>query len=110
MARLELPSPGLMVVWQGTKPGSRGEFNAWKHQFSIYLRAKAETGDPPDGYYKLYTLIMTGVPANGDGQQMQYATIHSECLPMDDMPEISRQADISGVDIFEISLSFTEIA
>ncbi len=108
MAKYEMPAPGVMVAWQGTRPGSRGEFNAWKHQFSIFLRSKAETNEPPDGYYKLHRLIMTGVPASGDGQQMQYATIHPDCLPMDDMPDISRQADAAGVDLFEISLSFTE--
>jgi hypothetical protein len=109
MAKYEMPAPGVMVAWQGTRLGDRGGFNAWKHDYSIYLRAKPESGNPPAGYYKLYRLIVKGVPASGDGQPLQYTTVHASCEPMDDIPPIQRQTDAAGVDYFEISMSFTEI-
>ncbi len=108
-AKYQMAAPSVMVAWQGTRPGSRGQFTTWKHDFSISLRAKEETSDPPDGYYRLYQLIVKGVPATlGDGQPMIYATVHASCLPMDDIPPIERRTDAAGVDYFEISMSFTE--
>lgn len=109
LARYEMPAPSVMVAWQGTRLGSRGGFNAWTHDLSISLRAKEETEDPPDGYYKLYRSIVKGVPASGDGQPLQYMTVHASCEAMDDIPPIARQTDAAGVDYFEISMSFTEI-
>src|ERR1039457_1309398 len=35
-----MPAPGLMVVWQGTQPGSFGGVDVWKHQITLFLRAK----------------------------------------------------------------------
>jgi hypothetical protein len=110
MAKYQMPAPSVMIAWQGVRLGSRGGFNAWKHDLSISLRAKEETSDPPDGYYRLYRLVTKGVPATiGDGQPMIYATVHPSCEPMDDIPPIQRQTDAMGVDYFEISMSFTEI-
>lgn len=108
LAKAELVGPCLMVAWQGTNLSNRDGHSAWSHRFSVIMRAKREAGQPPDGYYLLHNLIISGVPASGDGQEMQYATIHPDCLPIDDGPEISRQSDAVGVDYFEVSLSFTE--
>ncbi len=109
-AKYQMTGPAVMVAWTGTRLGSRGDFTAWKHEFSISLRAKKETNNPPDGYYKLYRLITKGVPVNGDGQPLIYTTVHESCDPLDDgIPPIQRQTDAAGVDYFEISLSFTEI-
>jgi hypothetical protein len=49
-----MPAPGIMAVWQGTSPGSFGNVDVWKHQVTLYLRAR-ETfdGDPPTAYYRL---------------------------------------------------------
>ena len=43
-----MPAPSIMVAWQGTAPGSFGGVDVWKHQVTLYLRAR-ETfdGDPP---------------------------------------------------------------
>src|SRR5690242_9504292 len=43
-----MPAPSIMAVWQGTQPGSFGGMDVWKHQVTLFLRAK-ETfgGDPP---------------------------------------------------------------
>ncbi len=59
----QMPAPSIMAVWQGTAPGSFGGMDVWKHQVTLYLRAR-ETfeGDPPTAYYRLYELIKKGVP------------------------------------------------
>jgi|ERR1017187_271587 len=103
-----MPAPGLMVVWQGTQPGSFGGVDVWKHQITLFLRAK-ETfeGDAPTAYYRLFRLITKGVPTAG-GVEMLNVTVHDSCYPMD-LPQIQRQTDAEGLDYFEVPLSFTEI-
>src|ERR1039458_1948710 len=56
-----MPAPGLMVVWQGTQPGSFGGVDVWKHQITLFLRAKEET-TVGTAYYVLFRLIIKGVP------------------------------------------------
>lgn len=108
LAIYQMPAPSIMVAWQGTVPGSFGGNETWKHQFSLYLRAR-ETydGDPPTAYYRLFRLITKGVPTS-IGLPMLNATVHPSCHPMD-VPSISRATDQEGLDYFEISMSFTEI-
>jgi hypothetical protein len=97
-----------MVVWQGTTPGSFGGMEVWKHQVTLFMRAR-ETyhGDPPTAYYSLFRLITKGVPASV-GQPMSNVTVHQSCYPMD-LPLVQRQQDAEGVDYFEAPLAFTEI-
>src|ERR1039457_4601389 len=58
-----MPAPGLMVVWQGTQPGSFGGVDVWKHQVTLFLRAR-ETfdGGPATPYYRMFRLITKGIP------------------------------------------------
>ena len=103
----QMPAPSIMAVWQGTQPGSFGQSDVWKHQITLFLRAR-ETfeGDPPSAYYRLFRLIVKGVPSNV-GVPMINATIHPSCYPMD-LPMIQRKTDAEGLDYFEVPLSFTE--
>jgi hypothetical protein len=102
------PSPSILATWQGTTPGSFGGVDVWKHQVTLYLRAR-ETydGDPPTAYYRLFRLITKGVPASV-GVPMANATVHPSCYPMD-LPLIQRQTDAEGLDYFEVPLTFTEM-
>ena len=104
----QMPAPSVMAVWMGTSPGSFGGVDVWKHQVTLYLRAR-ETfdGDPPTAYYRLFRLITKGVPA-ATGVEMLNATVHPSCHSMD-LPLIQRQTDAEGLDYFEVPLSFTEI-
>jgi hypothetical protein len=108
MAIHTMPAPAIMAVWQGTSPGAFGGVDVWKHQVTLYLRAR-ETfdGDPPTAYYRLFRLITKGIPAAA-GVQMSNATIHPSCYPMD-LPLIQRQTDAEGLDYFEVPITFTEI-
>jgi hypothetical protein len=59
-----MPAPGAMAVWQGTAPGSFGASDVWKHQVTLYLRARqTDETDPPTAYYRLFRLITKGTPA-----------------------------------------------
>jgi len=108
MAIHTMPAPAIMAVWQGTSPGAFGGVDVWKHQVTLYLRAR-ETfdGDPPTAYYRLFRLITKGVPAVA-GVPMSNATVHPSCYPMD-LPLIQRQTDAEGLDYFEVPITFTEI-
>jgi hypothetical protein len=104
----DMPAPATMVAWQGTQPGSFGGVDVWKHQVTLYLRAR-ETfdGDPPTAYYRLFRLITKGVPTPV-GVPLINATVHPSCYPMD-LPLIQRQSDAEGLDYFEVPLSFMEM-
>ncbi|MBI4909915.1 MAG: hypothetical protein HY820_40225 [Acidobacteria bacterium] len=104
----QMPSPSIMVAWQGTAPGNFGGNDVWKHQASLFLRAR-ETfdGDPPTAYYRLFRLITKGVPESA-GVPMINVTVHPSCYPMD-VPSVQRATDAEGLDYFEVNMSFTEI-
>lgn len=104
----EMPAPAILVAWQGTQPSSFGGVDVWRHQVTLYLRAR-ETfdGDPPTAYYRLFRLITKGVPSS-KGVPMLNATVHPSCHPMD-LPLIQRQTDAEGLDCFEAPLSFMEM-
>lgn len=101
-----MPAPAIMAVWQGTQPGTFGGVDVWKHQVTLFLRAKDET-TVGTAYYRLFRLITKGVPTAA-GVAMINATVHPCCYPMD-LPTIQRQTDSEGLDYFEVPLSFTEI-
>jgi hypothetical protein len=104
----EMPVPAIMVAWQGTVPGTFGANEAWKHNLSLYLRAREVfEGDPPSAYYRLFSLIVNGVPASS-ALKLLYTTVHDRCHPMD-TPSIQRTTDEQGTDYFEVNISFTEI-
>ncbi len=104
----DMPAPAILAAWQGTQPSSFGGVDVWRHQVTLYLRAR-ETfeGDPPTAYYRLFRLITKGVPASA-GVPMINATVHPSCHPMD-LPLIQRQTDAEGLDYFETPLSFMEM-
>jgi len=103
----QMPAPSIMAVWQGTGPGSFGGMDVWKHQVTLFLRAR-ETGDSDTpAYHRLFRLITKGVPAAGDVPMIN-VTIHPSCYPMD-LPMIQRQTDAEGLDYFEVPITFTEI-
>ena len=101
-----MPAPSIMAAWQGTAPGSFATVDVWKHQITLFLRAKPESA-PGTAYYRLFRLIVKGVPT-ATGQEMLNATVHPSCNAMD-LPQISRQTDAEALDYFEVPLSFTEM-
>lgn len=100
-----MPAPSIMAVWQGTAPGAFGGVDVWKHQITLFLRAKPEA-TATTAYYLLFRLITKGIP-DATGIAMENATVHPSCYPMD-LPQIQRQTDAEALDYFEVPLSFTE--
>ena len=103
---------GLRVAFADTvvetNLGSGSWRDVWKHQVTLFLRAKETfAGDPPTAYYRLFRLITKGLPTVA-GVEMINATVHTSCYPMD-LPSIERQTDSEGLDYFEVPLSFTEM-
>ena len=101
-----MPAPSIMAVWQGTQPGTFGGMDVWKHQITLFLRAKAEAA-PGTAYYRLFRLITKGTPSGSDVPLLN-TTVHPSCYAMD-LPMIQRQTDAEGLDYFEVPLSFTEV-
>ena len=83
-----------MAVWQGTQPGSFGGVDVWKHQVTLFLRAK-ETfdGDPPTAYYRLFRLITKGVPTAAGIAMLER---HRPPLLLPDGPAHDSAADRCG--------------
>jgi hypothetical protein len=101
-----MPAPALMAAWQGTASGALGGMDVWKHQITLFLRAKPEDW-VGSSYYRLFRLITKGVPVSA-GVPMENATVHPSCYAMD-QPRIERQTDAEALDYFEVPLSFTEV-
>jgi hypothetical protein len=100
-----MPTPGIMVAWQGTVPASFGGMDVWKHHLTLFVRATAAAT-----YGSIFRLVTKGTPAtdNPGNVPMSNYTVHENCYPMD-LPLIERRTDAEGLDYFEIPLSFTEI-
>jgi len=103
-----MPAPSVMVAWQESGPGNFAEWEAWKHQVSIFVRAD----DAPDlnvasgSFYRIFQAIWKG-PRNA-GETLRNTTVHADLYPMD-VPTFRRIRDIEGVDFFEVAVTFTEI-
>ena len=91
----QMPAPAIMAVWQGTTPGTFGGVDVWKHQVTLFMRARQTyQGDPPTSYYRLFRLVTKGVPI-ATAQPLLNAPVHASCYPMD-LPLIQRQPDAEG--------------
>jgi len=103
----EAPHPSIVVAWQRTSPGQFGRNEVWKHDFILYLRAREAPEGPDSGYYRLFMLMVNGVP-DGESLRLLNAEIHPSCYPMD-VPTCGRVTDEQGVDHFVVNLSLREI-
>lgn len=103
----QMPVPAILVAWQGTVPGTFGGMDVWKHQVTLYLRARETADSEAPPYYHLHRLVTKGVPASADAP-MCNLTVHPSCYPMD-LPAIQRATDAEGLDYFEVPITFTEM-
>ena len=103
-----MASPSIMVVWQGTQPGSFGGVDVWKHQITLFLRAKEETDGDRHRLLPAVSIDHQGRADGGGRSLLENATVHPSCYAMD-LPTIQRQTDAEGLDYFEVPLSFTEM-
>lgn len=92
----QMPSPGIMVSYEGAMPGTFGNAEVWKHQLLLHLRAGAATSGNP--YSALFAAIMS----------LQYATIHASCYPMESF-SLERRSDAEAIDYFVVPITLSEI-
>src|SRR5512138_2947795 len=50
----QMPTPSILVAWQGTQPGSITGIEVWKHQIGLFIRTGE--GNPPTTYPALFRL------------------------------------------------------
>ena len=81
----QMASPSIMVVWQGTQPGAFGGVDVWKHQITLFLRAKEEA-TVGTAYYRLFRLIVKGVPVTAGITRAAMSTITTTSRPRRQRP------------------------
>jgi hypothetical protein len=109
----KLKAPGLLVIWRGTSPGAKTGMEAWRHSYSIAVRATSDTNmvATPSDYFTLWTAIMNGVPADGNNCDFRHSHLH-EAVYQVQPPSILRQTIFvtpeSRLDYYEIFLNYDE--
>jgi hypothetical protein len=102
----DLAAPGMLVAHTGTSLGSEGGNSCWRHEITIYVRARAQAGTDAPSYWNILRLIWKGVPT-GQTEQLGNLEVLSDCLPMEP-PAMMRQSDVEGLDYFAIQTAFNE--
>jgi len=111
LAVARAPSPSIVVVWNGTGPDNMGQLLVWRHDFSLFVRARrppAGAGAAAEtGFYKIHESLVEGVPAHGNGLRLVDYQILDGLYPMEP-PSMERRSDAEGVNFFEVVISFKE--
>jgi hypothetical protein len=102
----EMQPGSMLVVYTSTEPGTLGNAEVWKHNFSIFIRAAAVASGQKPMYYQAFNHFCRSVPT-GMPQPIPYLAVNASCQPMDP-PSIRRQSG-EDLDYFEILTSFAEI-
>jgi hypothetical protein len=98
-----MPSPGILVVWNGSGPAASGRGERWTHRFSLILRARNK-------YTTLYSAIMNGVPTGGT-LKFPLVTLDAGCSPINTATCDRRSLFIderTSLDFFELQFSLAE--
>jgi hypothetical protein len=107
----QLPTPGMLVVYQGYGKSSMAMATV-DHKFLIYVRAQIEnTNDQmAAGYSTVLQMVTDGVPTlnNPAGQSLRYLDPIDGCWGMVEAPVTNRRTDREGLDYFEISIVFPQ--
>jgi hypothetical protein len=104
----KMPSPSILVAWEGTQGGNFSGYAMWKHRVGLYLRAGNAAGViAPLGYEDLWTLICNGIPTTSS-VNIRYTNILPE-LDIMDTPSVARLQDTEQMDIFKGELILPEI-
>ena len=102
----DLTTPDLLVAHTSTSPGSDGDIPCWRHEVTVFVRAKAKDASQPPAYWNIHRLLWKGIPGDS-GAPMGQTEIIPDCYAME-MPAMMRQQDSSGLDYFSIQTAFNE--
>jgi hypothetical protein len=105
----KMPSPSILVAWEGTQGGNFSGYAMWKHRVCVYLRAGNAAGvESPLGYEDLWALVCNGIPATLSTVNLRYTNLLPD-LDIPDTPSIARLQDTEQMDIFRAEFIFPEI-
>jgi len=94
-----MPTPAVMVVWDGIASAQLGHVTRLGHQVSILLRL-----DIPQQYHLAVAAILDGVPENlSGGLPFLTADIHPD-LVMAGVPTFGRLLDAEGTEMWQMTL------
>jgi hypothetical protein len=94
-----MPTPGLMVVWDGLTPAQLGGITRFGHNVSAVLRLET-----PAEYHAALALIVDGVPEGGDGLPLLTTDFLDGALVMAGAPSFTRMLDGSGTELWQLTL------
>jgi hypothetical protein len=104
----KMPSPSILVAWEGTQGGNFNAYQIWKHRIAVYLRMGNMAGNTdPVGYEDLWWLICNQPPLGSSGN-IRYISILPE-LDIMDTPSIAHLLDEDQIDIFRGEFVIPEI-
>ncbi len=113
MAIYKLKAPGLLVIWRGSSPGAKDKMEAWRHSYSIVVRATTDVSVAtiPSNVFDLWTVIMNSIPADGTNCNFRHSHLHPAVYQMQP-PSILRQTMFvtpeTRLDYYEIGLAYDE--
>lgn len=102
--------PSVMVMWQGTTPGTIFGGLVWQYRFSLFIAAPKDASP-----FTIRRLLVKGVPASGGGQSVDHLSIHPSVYPFTaELPALLPGflvTDVTGgtLDYYEMSMTLTEI-
>jgi len=103
-----MPTPSLLVAWDGSGPGQADGQTLWKHRFAVYFRMGTAVGQvAPVGYEDLWWLICNGLPA-GSPVNIRYMNLLDE-LEIMDTPGAVHMVDEEQYDRFKGMFVIPEI-
>ena len=103
-----MPSPSMLVAWDGTQGGNFDGQTIWKHRFHVYFRMGNAAGSTqPMGYEDLWWMVCNRPPA-GASANIRYISILPE-LDIMDTPSITHLLDEDQIDIFRGEFVLPEI-
>ena len=104
----KMPAPSMLVVWDGSGPGTFDGQTVWKHRFSVHFRMGNAAGlaDPVD-YEQLWTLLCNQ-PPTGSPVNIRYMELYPG-LEIMDTPSTAHMLDEDQVDRFVGTFVIPEI-
>jgi hypothetical protein len=104
----EMPSPSMLIAWEGTRGGNFDGSTIWKHRWGVYFRMGNAAGvSDPAGYEYLWWVLCNKLPA-GSTVNIRYMHLY-DGLDIMDTPTIEHMVDEDQIDRFKATLVIPEI-
>ena len=107
-AIFKMPSPSMMLVWDGTQGGNFDGQTIWKHRFSLYFRMGNAVGvSEPMGYEEMWWTVCNA-PPTGQEVGIRYMNLYPG-LDIMDTPSVAHALDEDLQDRFVGTFVIPEI-